>query len=83
MKTILVTGGTRGIGRATALKCARKGWSVALTYLSNQSAAEEAAREVRAAGGTQSRCEAMSPWSPMSFRCSAQLNRGSAASMAW
>jgi NAD(P)-dependent dehydrogenase (short-subunit alcohol dehydrogenase family) len=51
MKAILVTGGTRGIGRATALKCARKGWSVALNYLSNQSAAEEAAREVRAAGG--------------------------------
>jgi NAD(P)-dependent dehydrogenase (short-subunit alcohol dehydrogenase family) len=51
LKTILVTGGTRGIGRATALKCARKGWSVALNYLSNQSAAEEAAREVRAAGG--------------------------------
>jgi NAD(P)-dependent dehydrogenase (short-subunit alcohol dehydrogenase family) len=51
MKTILVTGGTRGIGRATALKCARKGWSVALTYLGNQPAAEEAAREVRAAGG--------------------------------
>jgi NAD(P)-dependent dehydrogenase (short-subunit alcohol dehydrogenase family) len=51
MKAILVTGGTRGIGRATALKCARKGWSVALNYVSNQSAAEEAAREVRAAGG--------------------------------
>ena len=51
MKTILVTGGTRGIGRATALKCARKGWSVALNYLSNQPAAEETAREVRAAGG--------------------------------
>ncbi len=51
MKTILVTGGTRGIGRATALLCARKGWSVALNYVSNQSAAEEAAREVRAAGG--------------------------------
>jgi NAD(P)-dependent dehydrogenase (short-subunit alcohol dehydrogenase family) len=51
MKTILVTGGTRGIGRATALECARKGWSVALTYISNQPAAEETAREVRAAGG--------------------------------
>ena len=51
MKTILVTGGTRGIGRAAALKCARKGWSVALNYLSNQPAAEETAREVRAAGG--------------------------------
>ena len=51
MKAILVTGGTRGIGRATALKCAREGWSVALNYVSNQTAAEEAAREVRAAGG--------------------------------
>ena len=51
MNTSLVPGGTRGIGRAPALKCARKGWSVALNYLSNQSAAEEAAREVRAAGG--------------------------------
>lgn len=51
MKTILVTGGTRGIGRATALKCARKGWSVALNYRADRSAAEEAAREVRAAGG--------------------------------
>jgi NAD(P)-dependent dehydrogenase (short-subunit alcohol dehydrogenase family) len=50
MKTILVTGATRGIGRATALKCARKGWSIALTYISNQPAAEDAAREVRAAG---------------------------------
>jgi NAD(P)-dependent dehydrogenase (short-subunit alcohol dehydrogenase family) len=51
MKTILITGGTRGIGRATALKCARKGWSVALNYRADQSAADEAAREVRAAGG--------------------------------
>jgi NAD(P)-dependent dehydrogenase (short-subunit alcohol dehydrogenase family) len=51
MKTILVTGGTRGIGRATALKCARQGWSVALNYIGNRSAAEDAAREVRAAGG--------------------------------
>jgi NAD(P)-dependent dehydrogenase (short-subunit alcohol dehydrogenase family) len=51
MKTILITGGTRGSGRATALKCARKGWSVALTYINNQSAAEETGREVRAAGG--------------------------------
>jgi NAD(P)-dependent dehydrogenase (short-subunit alcohol dehydrogenase family) len=51
MKTILVTGGTRGIGRATALKCARQGWSVALNYVNNQYAADETVREVRAAGG--------------------------------
>jgi NAD(P)-dependent dehydrogenase (short-subunit alcohol dehydrogenase family) len=51
MKTILVTGGTRGIGRATALQCARKGWSIALNYRVDQLAADEAAREVRALGG--------------------------------
>ena len=50
MKTILITGGTRGIGRATALACAAKGWSVALTYRHDQSAAAEAAREVGAVG---------------------------------
>jgi NAD(P)-dependent dehydrogenase (short-subunit alcohol dehydrogenase family) len=51
MKTIFITGGTRGIGRATALKCARNGWSLALNYRSDEPAAEETAREVRAAGG--------------------------------
>ena len=51
MKTIFITGGTRGIGRATALKCARKGWSLALNYRSDEPAADETAREVRAAGG--------------------------------
>jgi NAD(P)-dependent dehydrogenase (short-subunit alcohol dehydrogenase family) len=52
LKTILITGGTRGIGRATALLCARKGWSVALNYRIDQHAADAAAREVRAAGGS-------------------------------
>lgn len=51
MKTILITGGTRGIGRATALLCASKGWSVALSYLRDASAADAAAQEVRAGGG--------------------------------
>jgi NAD(P)-dependent dehydrogenase (short-subunit alcohol dehydrogenase family) len=51
MKIIFITGGTRGIGRATALLCARKGWSVALNYMRDSAAADETAREVRAAGG--------------------------------
>jgi NAD(P)-dependent dehydrogenase (short-subunit alcohol dehydrogenase family) len=51
MKTILVTGGTRGIGRATALQCARQGWSIALNYRLDRLAADETAREVRALGG--------------------------------
>ena len=51
MKTILIPGGTRGIGRATALLCAAKGWRVALNYVRNQLVADQTACEVRAAGG--------------------------------
>ncbi|HWX78697.1 MAG TPA: SDR family oxidoreductase [Steroidobacteraceae bacterium] len=51
MKTILITGGTRGIGRATALQCAKNGWSVALNYVRDQAAAEQCVRDVQAAGG--------------------------------
>jgi NAD(P)-dependent dehydrogenase (short-subunit alcohol dehydrogenase family) len=51
MKTVLITGGTRGIGRATALSCAREGWNVVLNYVRDSAAADETARAVRAAGG--------------------------------
>ncbi|MGE0237540.1 MAG: SDR family oxidoreductase [Parvibaculaceae bacterium] len=51
MKTILITGGSRGIGRETAILCARKGWSVGINYVGNDTAAEAAAEAVRQAGG--------------------------------
>jgi NAD(P)-dependent dehydrogenase (short-subunit alcohol dehydrogenase family) len=51
MKTILVTGGSRGIGRETAILCAGKGWSVGINYVGNERAAEEAAAAVRDGGG--------------------------------
>jgi NAD(P)-dependent dehydrogenase (short-subunit alcohol dehydrogenase family) len=50
MKNILITGGTRGIGRATALLCAARGWNVALNYLGNKTAAERTTAAVRHAG---------------------------------
>ena len=40
-KTILVTGGTRGIGRAISLRFARAGARVVANYLRNEQAAEE------------------------------------------
>jgi NAD(P)-dependent dehydrogenase (short-subunit alcohol dehydrogenase family) len=51
MKTILITGGSRGIGRAAALVAGARGWSVAINYASNRQAAEETAAAVRGAGG--------------------------------
>lgn len=49
-KTILITGGTRGIGRATALLAARQGWSVAMNYAGNETAAAETVQAVEALG---------------------------------
>ena len=48
---LLVTGGSRGIGAATALLAARAGWSVAVNYTSNAGAAQEVVRQIQAQGG--------------------------------
>jgi 3-oxoacyl-[acyl-carrier protein] reductase len=49
-RVAIVTGGSRGIGRAVAVRLANEGANVAITYRSNEAAAEAAAEEVRAAG---------------------------------
>lgn len=51
-KVLLVTGASRGIGAATALMAARRGWAVAVNYASNSLAADEVVRAIRADGGT-------------------------------
>jgi NAD(P)-dependent dehydrogenase (short-subunit alcohol dehydrogenase family) len=50
-KVIIVTGGSRGIGAATARLAGKRGWSVAINYVGNEAAARETARAVEAAGG--------------------------------
>lgn len=49
-KVALITGSSRGLGRATALAFGALGYRVAVHYASSQSAAEEVAGEVRAQG---------------------------------
>jgi NAD(P)-dependent dehydrogenase (short-subunit alcohol dehydrogenase family) len=51
-KTALVTGGSRGIGRAIVLEVAREGAKVALNYASSDEKAREVAAEVAKLGGT-------------------------------
>ena len=46
----VVTGASRGIGRATALRLAEAGADVVVNYVNNEAAAEEVARRVREAG---------------------------------
>ncbi len=50
-KTALVTGASRGIGRAIALRLARDGSAVGINYRERASAAESLATEIRNAGG--------------------------------
>lgn len=49
-RSILVTGGSRGIGAATARLAAERGYDVAINYAANRDAAEAVAADVRARG---------------------------------
>ena len=48
---LLITGGSRGIGAATARLAARRGWAVAVNYASQAAAADEVVRAITAEGG--------------------------------
>jgi 3-oxoacyl-[acyl-carrier protein] reductase len=50
-KAAIVTGGSRGIGRATAILFGRLGCRVAVNYVRNEAAARETVEAVRGAGG--------------------------------
>ncbi|MBW8759865.1 MAG: SDR family oxidoreductase [Burkholderiales bacterium] len=47
---VLITGGSRGIGAATALCCARAGWDVAINFAQDSAAAEALAARLRGLG---------------------------------
>ena len=47
---LLITGGSRGIGAATALLAAQQGYAVAVNYAANSLVADEVVRQIRARG---------------------------------
>ena len=51
-QVLLITGGGRGIGAATALLAAQRGYAVAVNYANNSLAADEVVRAIRAGGGS-------------------------------
>jgi len=55
--TAVVTGGSRGIGKACALELAKDGWQVILTYVSRPESAEQTVAEIEALGGRAKACQ--------------------------
>lgn len=51
-EVLLVTGGSRGIGAATALLAARQGYAVAVNYTRNEAAAHAVVESIRGGGGS-------------------------------
>ena len=51
LRTLLVTGSSRGIGAATARLAAARGWRVVVNYIANEAAATQVVDAIRRAGG--------------------------------
>ena len=51
MKRVLVTGGSKGIGKAIAVELGKEGYDVAIHYSSDKAGAEDALSQVKEAGG--------------------------------
>jgi NAD(P)-dependent dehydrogenase (short-subunit alcohol dehydrogenase family) len=50
-KTILITGASRGIGRAAAIAACARGWAVGVNYAADETAALEVVEKIARAGG--------------------------------
>lgn len=79
-KTILVTGASRGIGKAIALTYARNGWDVVITCLRREEELKKTQREIEALGVS---CLAWMGDAGDFESCSRLLTRSGSASVPW
>ena len=82
-KVAVVTGASRGIGRAIALELGREGASVVVNYRSNAEAAQEVVEAIRAAGGQAEAFQADVGDYAQAERSSSSPSTPSAACTSW
>ncbi len=67
-KTLMISGGTRGIGKAIVYAFAEKGCNVAFTYNSNTETAEEITKDIESRFGVKSRAYALNILEPNEYK---------------
>jgi 7-alpha-hydroxysteroid dehydrogenase len=67
-KTLVISGATKGIGRATAYKFAQNGINIAFTYNSNEKLAQEMVQDLESKYGIKARCYAFNILEPETYK---------------
>ncbi|ASM38701.1 short-chain dehydrogenase/reductase [Campylobacter sputorum bv. paraureolyticus LMG 11764] len=67
-KTLVISGGTRGIGRAILLKFAKAGANIAFTYNSNEELAQTQVKELEKEYNIKARCYALNILEPETYK---------------
>ena len=67
-KTLVISGATKGIGRATAYRFAKEGVNVAFTYNSNEEIANDMVKELEETYGIKARCYPFNILEPETYK---------------
>ncbi len=67
-KTLVISGATKGIGRATAYKFAEQGVNIAFTYNSNEEIANDMVKDLEKSYGIKARCYSFNILEPEKYK---------------